>query len=122
MKNINAFLRLLRELQKIDPAFPLQYAVCLGIISQHEGLSISDLADKTFLSLSTTSRIVGALSSARQKGTPYELVRVRISTQEKRRKELFLTPKGRVFMNSINELLSEQYEIISSKPNLIAAV
>jgi DNA-binding MarR family transcriptional regulator len=122
MNSINNFLRLLRELQKIDPAFPLQYAVCLGIISQHEGLSISDLAYKTSLSLSTVSRIVGALSSTRQKGEPYGLVKVRISHYEKRRKEITLTPKGRLFIQSIDEVLSDKKTLESSKPRIASAV
>lgn len=106
MTRIDDFLRLLRELQKIDPAFPLQYAVCLGIISQSQGLSISDLAEKASLSLSTVSRIVGALSSTRQKGEPYGLIRVKICPLEKRKKELYLTAKGRLFIQSIDEVLS----------------
>ncbi|MGB4106406.1 MAG: winged helix-turn-helix transcriptional regulator [Alphaproteobacteria bacterium] len=99
------FLRLLRELQKIDAEFPLQYAVCLAEISQDEGLSLTDLSVRTGLTLSTVSRIVGALSKNRQKGSPYNLIRVRIAAAERRRKELFLTPRGRAVMTSIAEIL-----------------
>lgn len=122
MTRINDFLRLLRELQKIDPTFPLQYAVCLGIISQHEGLSISDLAEKASLSLSTVSRIVGALSSTRQKGDPYGLVRVKICTLEKRKKELYLTAKGRLFIESIDEVLCGKKSLDTRKARIASAV
>lgn len=122
MSNINNFLKLLRELQKIDPSFPLQYAVCLSIIALDEGLSISRLAEKSSLSLSTVSRIVGALSSARQKGEPYGLIRVKISREEKRRKELYLSPKGRLFINSIGELLDDKKTTSSVKPRIATAV
>ena len=104
-KNLTAFLRLLRELQKIDPEFPLQYAVCLGHIALNEGRSVTQLSEETGITLSTVSRIVGALSKYRQKGAPYELVKVKISETERRRKELYLTAKGRAVINSIAEIL-----------------
>lgn len=122
MDRIKNFLRLLRELQKIDPEFPLQYAVALGIISLQEGLSVSCLADKINLSLSTTSRIVGALSNARQKGEAYGLVHVKISPHEKRRKEIYLTTKGRLFINSIEDLMENKKTADSIKPRIASAL
>lgn len=104
--NINAFLKLLRELQKIDSEFPLQYAVCLAEISMNEGLSMTDLARKTNMALSTVSRIVGALSKHRQSGAPYGLVQVRICADERRRKELYLTPRGRAIIESIYDIMA----------------
>lgn len=105
-KKIQTFLRLLRELQKIDAEFPLQYAVCLGEISEDEGLSLTDLSVRTGMALSTVSRIVGALSKNRQKGSaPYNLVRVRTAANERRRKELYLTPRGRAVINSLSDIL-----------------
>ena len=104
-KEITNFLRLLRELQKLDQEFPLQYAVCLAEISLDEGLSLTKLSEKTGLTLSTISRIVGALSKHRQKGAPFELVKVVISSEERRRKELYLTPKGKAIIHSIAEII-----------------
>ena len=106
MNHIPDFLKLLRELQKIDPEFPLQYAVCLGVISLKEGLSITELAKHTNLPLSTVSRIVGALSTSRQKGEPYGLALVKKSKQEKRKKEIYLSTKGKLFIQSIDELMT----------------
>ncbi len=103
-KNSN-FLNLLRELQKIDPEFPLQYAVCLGEIAMDEGLSLSTLSARTGLALSTVSRIVGALSQHRQSGQPYNLVRMKVSAEERRRKELYLTPRGKTVIDGIQNLL-----------------
>lgn len=105
-KSHRKFLGLLRALQKIDPEFPLQYAVCLAEISAQEGLSLTQLADKTGLALSTVSRIIGALSKHRQKGSPYGLVRVAVSETERRRKELYLTPKGKAVMAAIASILN----------------
>jgi DNA-binding MarR family transcriptional regulator len=103
-QDIRHFLRLLRELQKIDPEFPLQYAICLGEIAAAEGLSLTALAARTGMPLSTVSRIVGALSRHRQRGAPYDLVRAAVAPQERRKKQLFLTARGRAFMASIAEL------------------
>ena len=104
-QEIGLFLRLLRELQKIDSEFPLQYAVCLGEIAIHEGLSLSQLAERTGMPLSTVSRIVGALSRNRQKGSAYDLVRASISATERRKKELTLTARGHAVIKSINDLI-----------------
>lgn len=92
-------------LQKIDPEFPLQYAVCLTEIAHDEGLSLSTLAARAGVTLSTASRIVGALSQHRQSGAPYNLVRIKISAEERRRKEIYLTPRGRAVMDGIERLL-----------------
>ena len=104
-KGVAQFLRLLRELQKIDPEFPLQYAVCLAEISQNEGLSLTELSTRTGMPLSTASRVVGALARNRQKGTPYGLVKVTVSVKERRRKELCLTSRGKAVINGITELM-----------------
>lgn len=98
-------LKVLREFQKIDPEFPLQYAVCLVEISLNEGLSLTELSEKTGMALSTVSRIVGALSKNRQKGKAFELIKVQISKTERRRKELFLTTKGKAVISSLNDIL-----------------
>jgi DNA-binding MarR family transcriptional regulator len=56
--------------------------------------------------LSTVSRIVGALSKHRQKGAPYGLVRVVISAEERRKKEIYLTSRGRAVVVSLAEILA----------------
>ena len=93
-EKLAAFIALLREVQKIDPEFPIHYAVCLAEIARDEGLSLTALAERAALPLSTVSRIVGALSHRRQKGNAYDLVRVTVCAAERRRKELSLTPRG----------------------------
>jgi DNA-binding MarR family transcriptional regulator len=105
-KELMDFLILLRELQKIDPEFPLQYAVCLAEISLKEGLSLTRLSEITGMPLSTVSRIVGALSKHRQKGAPYNLVRVSISAEERRKKEIYLTSRGRALVSSLSDILA----------------
>jgi DNA-binding MarR family transcriptional regulator len=97
------FLALLHQLQKIDSEFPIQYAICLSEISLNEGCSLTTLAEKTGLSLSTVSRIVGALSDFRQNGEPYGLVELKVSPEERRRKEIYLTAKGRQTLQKITK-------------------
>lgn len=100
------FLLLLRALQRLDPEFPLQYAICLAEISFHEGISLTALAEKTGMPLSTVSRIVGALSRDRKKGKTYGLVQVNISPAERRKKELYLTTRGRAVIGDIAATLN----------------
>lgn len=97
----NKLLDILRRIQSIDAEFPLQYAICLVQISQDEGCSLTQLAEKTNLALSTVSRIVGALSAYRQVGEPYGFVEVRLSPAERRKKELYLTPLGQKTLQNI---------------------
>lgn len=106
-KSAEIFLNLLQELQRIDVEFPLQYAVCFFEISLMEGMSISLLARKTGMPLSTVSRIVGALSNKRQCGKPFALIEVKISNIGRRRKQLFITPEGRALIQSIQSILTE---------------
>jgi len=99
------FLALLHQLQKIDSEFPIQYAICLSEISLNEGCSLTTLAEKTGLSLSTISRIVGALSDFRQNGEPYGLIELKVSPEERRRKEIYLTAKGRQTLQKITKII-----------------
>lgn len=104
---VQKFLILLKELQYVDPEFPLQYSICLAEISMNEGLSLTQLSEKTGLSLSTVSRIVGALSDYRKNKQPYGFIKLEVSKQERRRKELYLTEKGVALMEKITEKLEE---------------
>lgn len=94
-------LDILHRIQKIDPEFPIQYAICLIVVSQEEGCSITNLAEKSGLALSTVSRIVGALSNYRQLGQPYGFIEVKVSAKERRKKELYLTDLGRSSLKDI---------------------
>lgn len=107
IKTTHTLLALLRTFQNIAPDFPMQYAVCLLHISRDEGLSLTDLAKTTGIPLSTASRIIGALSNHRQRGQAYGLVNVKVSTTERRRKMLYLTPHGKKIIHEIAEILEQ---------------
>lgn len=91
---ISLLLDILHRIQKVDAEFPIQYAICLVHVYQHEGDSISSLAERAGLALSTVSRIVGALSDTRQYGEPFHFIEVRPSRSDSRKKEIYLTDKG----------------------------
>ena len=98
------FLNALRELQKINPEFPLQYAICLTVVAHNEGISLTQLSNTTGIPLSTVSRIIGTLSH--KKKLSYNLIEVNISAAERRRKELYLSARGRLLVNTIAKQLS----------------
>lgn len=99
-------LKILKAFQNIDSEFPLQYAICLLEISRREGMSLTDLSVKTGLSLSTLSRIAGALSDKRQKGAPYGLIKAVIPPEEKRKRTFYLTGKGHKAVQNITAALA----------------
>jgi DNA-binding MarR family transcriptional regulator len=103
---LERLLDLWRVFHAIDAEFPLQYIICLTEIGRDEGLSLTTLAERTNLSLSTISRIVGALSDYRQNGQPFGLVDIQISKTERRRKELALTDKGKLILNNATKIIS----------------
>ena len=106
-QELTDFSHLLRELQKIDTEFPLQYAVCFCEIAREEGMSLTHLSARTGMPLSTVSRVVGALSKKRQKGKPYGLVKVSISSTERRRKELYLTARGKMVIDNLTSIIKD---------------
>lgn len=106
---LSAVIELLQFLRRIDPEFPIQYALCLSEIARHEGLSVTELAQRTGITLSTVSRIVSALSNSR--GRYGSLINVRFSSVESRRKELSLTPQGRTLIGHI----TAPFEVILPK-------
>lgn len=99
------FLDILGQLERVDSEFPLNYTICLTHIAMNEGMSLTQLSEKTGLALSTISRIVGALSTYRQNGQGYELIEQKISPQERRRKELYLTQKGWAVIRGVSAVL-----------------
>ena len=103
--NVRILLDIIRHFQRIDSEFPLHYALCLAEISLDEGCSLTTLSERTGLTLSTVSRIVGALSDYRQNGHPYGLIEQRIAPAERRRKELYLTARGRNFTQKLGKLI-----------------
>ncbi len=100
-EQIESFIETMEILRSLNSEFPIQHALSLGIISLNPGLSLTELASKMNLPLSTISRIVGALSEHRANGRPYNLIEIKVSKEERRKKELYLTQKGHNFLKKI---------------------
>lgn len=83
------------ELTEIDSDFPIQWAITFLEIAQNEGASLKDIAEETGISMSVMSRTIGALSNYRRMGKPYGIITVKAAKDDGRRKELFLSAKGK---------------------------
>jgi DNA-binding MarR family transcriptional regulator len=104
-KKLKKLQSILQELTAIDPEFPIQWAIVLIEIAFEEGISLKDVAERTGISMSVMSRTIGALSNSRRMGKPYGLVNVRASKEDLRRKELFLTAKGKKLAEKLDKML-----------------
>lgn len=101
---INKIVKLenaLIEFTEVDPEFPLQWAIVFLEIAQNEGSSLKDIAEETGISMSVMSRTIGALSNYRRMGKPYGIVTVKMARDDRRRKELFLSKKGKRLLDNI---------------------
>ena len=95
MKKLSKLQAVLTEFTGVDPEFPLQWALVFLEIAQNEGSSLKDIAEETGISMSVMSRTIGALSNYRRMGKPYGIVVVKPAKDDRRRKELYLSAKGK---------------------------
>lgn len=95
----------LGEFTNIDSEFPLQWANVFLTIAENEGAALKDIAEETGISMSVMSRTIGALSNYRRMGKPYGIVTVKSAKDDKRRKELFLSAKGKKLLEKIQKKL-----------------
>lgn len=101
-------VRVFKKIQELDPEMPLGMVFALFVIAskEPEGLSLSDLAKEANIGLASASRYVSALGKQdrrRQKG--FELVDAREDPMERRKKIVTLTPKGRVLIKKLTEIV-----------------
>lgn len=106
-QDTQTLIKILQEFQKIDPEFPLQYAICLAEISQNKGISLTELSENVQIPLSTVSRIIASLADTGQRKKPYNLVNISISSVERRRKEIELTTDGKNLMRRIHRIMNK---------------
>lgn len=102
-RNLEHILTILYVLQKIDAEFPIQYAICMSEIALNEGLSLTDLSIKTGMPLSTVSRMASVLSNNNKNRKAYDFINIRTSPQERRKKQLYLTSKGRAVIETLKK-------------------
>jgi DNA-binding MarR family transcriptional regulator len=107
-KNSAILLSLLRALSGLDKNFPLPYAIFLLEVARNEGCSLSDLHTATGMPLPTLSRILWALSTKRQNGAePYFLIEQDYAADNRRRKTIRLSAKGRRFVSRMAAILDQ---------------
>lgn len=104
-KKLNKLQNVLTELTAIDPEFPIQWALVFVEIAREEGIALKDVSERTGISMSVMSRTIGALSNARRMGKPYGLIIVKSAKDDRRRKELFLSAKGRKLIERLSGAL-----------------
>lgn len=104
-KKLKKLQNILQELIAIDPEFPIQWVTVFAEIASEEGISLKDISDRTGISMSVMSRTIGALSNARRMGKPYGLVVVKHAKDDRRRKELFLSAKGKKLVEKLDKAL-----------------
>jgi len=108
-KNSILLLSLLRVLSGLDKNFPLPYAVFLFEVARNEGCSLTDLHTATSMPLPTLSRILWALSTRRQSGAePYRLIEQDYAPDNRRRKAIRLSPRGRAFISRVIAILDQE--------------
>lgn len=104
-KKMKKLQNILAELISIDPEFPIQWVTVFAEIASEEGISLKDVSDRTGISMSVMSRTIGALSNARRMGKPYGLVVVKHAKDDRRRKELFLSAKGKKLVSTLEKAI-----------------
>jgi len=104
-KKLKKLQGVLNELTNVDSEFPLQWAIVFLQIAHNEGAALKDIAEETGISMSVMSRTIGALSNYRRMGKPYGIVVVKQAKDDRRRKELFLSAKGKRLIEKLDKAM-----------------
>jgi len=102
-KKLEKLQKVLGEFTTVDSEFPLQWAMVFLDIANDEGCALKDVSERTGISMSVMSRTVGALSNYRRMGKPYGVVVVKMAKDDRRRKELFLSAKGKRLLDKLQK-------------------
>lgn len=95
---------IVRAFQQLNMELPMQQAAALLYIAANEGCMVLDMANATGMTQSAASRNIAALGKWARYGKPgLELIRTEEDPMERRRKLLYLTPKGRNAVQAIIE-------------------
>lgn len=99
-------LSLLEKFRTLDSEMQMPQAVTLLTVALNEGISLTELTEKTSQATSSASRNVAALSNVHRAGKPgHGLVLNREDPVERRRKQHVLTPKGRRFLEEVVKIV-----------------
>lgn len=101
------FIQLLRQQ---NAEMPMQQADVLLAIARKPGLTMAELAEECDMAQSSCSRNVAALSEYHRLGKPgLGLVEAVIDPREPRRRAIFLTQKGKVFVTELMRTIDPSF-------------
>jgi len=102
----------LAEIRRIDEQMPMQMAQALLVIAMRPGLTMQELSEEVGLSQASCSRNVAALAKwHRLHKAGHDLVESMDDPRERRRKVMFLTPKGKRVVEGILHTLDPDAEV-----------
>jgi DNA-binding MarR family transcriptional regulator len=95
-------LDLLGAFQEHNPTMPIQMAASFLLVAKNEGKSLRELRQLSGVAQSTMSRHLLDLGARNRRfGEGLGLVRSEIDPMELRRKQFYLTPKGRRLLETL---------------------
>lgn len=99
---ISRALLLVEEFRKIDPEMQMQAAAAFLLISQQPGITVREVGTRLGVASSSASRNVALLSKENRRGEPGpHLIDYDDDPLDRRIRRLYLTPKGKRFLDSI---------------------
>jgi DNA-binding MarR family transcriptional regulator len=100
---LDEFLECLKKVQQIHSEMPIQQLMCLLVIARKpEGLSLTEVAQMTNISLTTASRYIAALGKQnRKREEGLNFVESYEDPMERRKKIIRLSPRGRATINKL---------------------
>lgn len=105
-------LRLVRMFRTQSSDMPMQQADVLMTVADNPGVAMSDLATQLDLSQASISRNVAALSDLHRKGEAgLGLVEARVDPDDTRRRLLFLTQKGKMFVTLLVRQIDPDFSL-----------
>jgi DNA-binding MarR family transcriptional regulator len=101
---IEDILRIVILFRELDPDIQFSVAQVFLMVAQagDEGVSLTDIANKANLGLSSVSRHVAALGKINRKHEEgFGLIRTHEDPMERRRRLCTLTPRGKAFLHQL---------------------
>jgi DNA-binding MarR family transcriptional regulator len=99
--------QIFQTLRQINPDMPLQVAVTFCMVAEYPGITqveITKLGNMSPASVSRHIAILGEYDTRRDEG--FDLIRVDVDDDDRRRKLINLTPKGQIFVDRLAQIAS----------------
>jgi len=99
-------LLLMDAFRVVRPILTMQQAHTFLLVAAEEGCGVQEYAERAGIAQPVMTRILLALGTRRQKGAVgYGLVEQATDTEDFRKRQTFLTPKGKALMHEIARLI-----------------